>query len=103
MRIKASELHKHVPHLSELDVPKFKSEREELEWLDRNYERLADLTIKHGVPVTFVQREKTKQISIRIPVSDIEAAQKIAKAHRENYQSVLKRALRRGLIQEKLT
>jgi hypothetical protein len=67
--------------------------REEIE----GYERLADLTLKHGVRVKLVLKEPTKQISIRVPVRDLEQAHKIARERKVNYQSVLKSALRRGL------
>jgi predicted DNA binding CopG/RHH family protein len=81
-------------------VPEFRTEEEEIAWLDSNYERLADLTLKHGVKVKLELKEPTKQISIRVPVRDLERAKEIAGREKVNYQSVVKRALRRGLQEE---
>jgi hypothetical protein len=79
-------------------VPKFKTDEEEIAWLDRNYERLAELTLKHGARVKLALKEPTRQTSIRVPVRDLARARKIAGERKVNYyQSVLKRALRRGL------
>jgi predicted DNA binding CopG/RHH family protein len=90
-----------VPKLEKVapgfDVPKFTSDEEELQWLEKNHQQLARLAEKHGVAIRFVQKEPTRQISIRLPVRDIERAKKIAAARKERYQTVLKRALRRGL------
>jgi predicted DNA binding CopG/RHH family protein len=82
------------------DVPEFATDEEEIAWLDHNYERLADLTLKHGVRVKLALKEPTRQISIRLPVRDLERAKKIASERKVNYQGVLKRALRRGLAAE---
>ena len=66
--------------------------------MDSNYERLADLTLKkHGKPVQLTLKEPTRHISIRLPVRDLERNKQIAGERKVNYQSVLKRALRRGL------
>jgi predicted DNA binding CopG/RHH family protein len=78
-------------------VPKFKTDEEEIAWLDRNHDRLTELTLKHGTRVKLVLKEPTRQISIRLPVRDLEQAKKIAGQRKVNYQSVLKQALRRGL------
>ena len=80
-----------------LKVPDFQSDEEEVAWLDANHERLADLVAKHGVKVKFVLKEPTQQISLRLPVRDIERAKNIAVKTKTNYQSVLKRAVRSGL------
>jgi predicted DNA binding CopG/RHH family protein len=81
-------------------VPQFKTDEEELAWLDQNYERLADLTAKHGKKVQFKLVEPTKQISIRLPVRDLERSKEIAVARKISYQAVLKQALRTGLAAE---
>jgi predicted DNA binding CopG/RHH family protein len=49
------------------------------------------------VKVKLALKEPTRQISIRLPVRDLERAKKIAGVRKVNYQSVLKQALRRGL------
>jgi predicted DNA binding CopG/RHH family protein len=58
---------------------------------------LAELTLKHSERLQLALKEPTKQISIRLPVRDLERAKKIAGERKVNYQSVIKRALRRGL------
>jgi hypothetical protein len=97
----ARQLEAVAPNLWNVDpsfkVPDFKTDGEEIAWLEQNHERLADLTLKHGVRVNLVLKEPTQQISIRVPVRDIERAKKIGRERKENYQSVMKRALRRGL------
>jgi predicted DNA binding CopG/RHH family protein len=79
-------------------IPEFSSDEEEIAWLDKNHERLGRLAEKHGLLVRFGHKEPTQQISIRLPVRDIEQAKKIATRNKENYQTVLKRAVRAGLI-----
>lgn len=92
---------KRIPKLNEvgpdLKIPKFKTDQEELDWLDANHERLAEIARKHGVFVKLVKSEPTKQISIRIPVSDLQTAKKLAQKQGVNYQGILKQAIRRGL------
>jgi predicted DNA binding CopG/RHH family protein len=92
-----------APKLEEVEpgfkVLRFKTDEEELAWLERNYERLAELTMKHGGKVKLVLKEPTEQISIRVPVRDLEQAKKIARKEGVNYQSVVKRAIRRGLVE----
>lgn len=92
---------KKIPRLADiapdLKVPQFASDEDELKWLEKNHQLLAELAEKHGARVKFVRREPTRQISIRIPVRDIERAKKIAAERKESYQAVLKRALRQGL------
>jgi predicted DNA binding CopG/RHH family protein len=85
--------------VSGFKVPEFHSDEEELAWLDKNHERLAQLVEKHGVKVKLTLKEPTQQISIRLPVRDIERAKKIAARAKTNYQTILKRAVRSGLDQ----
>jgi predicted DNA binding CopG/RHH family protein len=80
-------------------VPEFKTDAEEIAWLERNHERLVELTLRHGKKVNLALKEPTQQISIRLPVRDLERAKKIAGVRKVNYQSVLKQALRRGLAE----
>lgn len=100
-RIRIEDLHKVVPKLpdiaKDLHIPQFSSDEEEVAWLDANHERLAELTAKHGVKVKLILKEPTRLISLRLPVQDIEHAQKIAARNKEQYQAVLKRAVRNGL------
>ena len=80
----------------DLNPPKFASDEEELQWLEDNHARLARLAEKHGIPVRFIKREPTQQISIRLPVRDIERAKEIAGSN-GSYQAVLKEAVHEGL------
>ena len=79
----ASRLDAAAPKLSEAEpgfrVPEFVSDAEEIAWLDRNHERLAELTLKHGARVQLSLKEPTKQISIRVPVRDLEKAKQRAR------------------------
>ena len=53
------------PKLGEVEpgfrVPEFKTDAEEIAWLDRNYERLAELTLKHGKRVKLALKEPTRR------------------------------------------
>jgi predicted DNA binding CopG/RHH family protein len=43
------------------------------------------------------KRNATRPISIRVPIADLERAQRIAAATGVGYQTVLKKAIRQGL------
>jgi predicted DNA binding CopG/RHH family protein len=43
------------------------------------------------------KQNATRSISIRVPIADLEAAQRIAEKTGIGYQSVLKQAIRKGL------
>ena len=79
-----------------VDVPVFRTEAEEARWWDRHQDLIADLLLKHGrrgaVP--------TKSVSLRLPITDIERAQKLAKARGTGYQTVIKSVLHEGLKRE---
>jgi predicted DNA binding CopG/RHH family protein len=79
-----------------VDAPEFRSEAEEAAWWDQNQELIADLLIKHGrrgaVP--------TKNISVRLPVSDIERARKLAEKRGVGYQTLIKSLLHDALKKE---
>ena len=79
-----------------VDAPKFRSEAEEARWLDQHQELIADLLVKHGrrgvVP--------TKNISVRLPVTDLERARKIAERRGVGYQVVIKTLLHEALKRE---
>lgn len=103
-RIRPADLPNAVPKLSDiapdLRIPEFRSDAEELAWLEKNRERLARLAEKHGARVKLVLKEPTEQISIRLPVRDIEHAKKLGARLKLSYQTVLKRAVRSGLSLE---
>ena len=75
-----------------VDTPRFRSEAQEAEWWDQHQELIADLLVKHGrrgaVP--------TKNISVRLPVTDLERARKIAERRGVGHQVVIKTLLHEG-------
>ncbi|MGP8244790.1 MAG: hypothetical protein ACLQVN_09765 [Bryobacteraceae bacterium] len=103
------------------NVPTFKSDREEADWYAtpegrRRTEREFVRALRAGtigrsaglkVPKTdakalerLVEQAKetaTRAISIRIPIADLERAERIAGEMGVGYQTVLKRAIREGL------
>lgn len=66
-----------------INAPEFHSEAEEAEWWDRHKDLIADLLLKHGrrgaVPM--------KNVSVRLPVTDIERARKPAEKRGVGYQT----------------
>lgn len=103
------------------NVPKFKSEAEEADWYAtpqgrRQTEREFARALKDGTLIRsggakvaksdpkVLQRlmeqakeNATRAISLRVPIADLEKAQRIAKKTGVGYQTVLKRAIREGL------
>lgn len=103
------------------DVPKFKSEAGEAVWYatpqgrrrtQREFARaLKDGTLTRAtgsrIPKTDpkilqrlmeeAKRKATRSISIRVPITDLEQAQRIARKTGVGYQAVLKQAIRKGL------
>jgi predicted DNA binding CopG/RHH family protein len=79
-----------------VDTPEFRTEAEEAAWWDQNQERIADLLIQHGrrgaVP--------TKNVSVRLPVSDLERARKLAEKRGVGYQTLIKTLLHEALKNE---
>lgn len=82
-----------------ISMPKFASREEEAAWFDKNRELLMDLVLRHGKLTPPRQIPTTRQLTMRIPVTDIEQARKIAEKEGVGYQTVLKRAIREGLKQ----
>jgi predicted DNA binding CopG/RHH family protein len=103
------------------DVPKFKSNAEEADWYatpqgrrqtQREFSRaLTDGTLIRSTgsriaktdPKVLEQlmrqakQNATRSISIRVPIADLEQAQRIAEKTGIGYQTVLKQAIREGL------
>jgi len=79
-----------------VDTPVFRSEAEEAKWWDRHQELIADLLLKHGrrgaVP--------TKNVSVRLPVTDIERARRLAGKRGVGYQTLIKTLLHEALKKE---
>ena len=79
-----------------VNAPHFRSEAEEAEWWDQHQDLIADLLAKHGRRVV----EPTKNISMRLPVADIERARKVGEENGIPYQTVIKNVLHEGLKRE---
>ena len=79
-----------------IDAPEFRSETEEAQWWDRHQDLIADLLLKHGrrgaVP--------TKNVSVRLPVTDIARARKLAGKRGVGYQTLIKTLLHEALKRE---
>jgi predicted DNA binding CopG/RHH family protein len=79
-----------------IEAPSFRSEAEEAEWWDRHQDLIADLLLKHGrrgaVP--------TKNVSVRLPVTDIERARRLAEKRGVGYQTLIKTLLHEALKKE---
>ena len=70
-----------------MKIPRFKSEKQEADWWYRNRRKVeAELARAKGnglTPAQIVEREtRTKSISIRLAIGDIERAKEQAKASR---------------------
>lgn len=79
-----------------VEAPEFRSEAEEAKWWDRHQDLISGLLLKHGrrgaVP--------TKNISVRLPVTDIERARKLAVKRGIGYQTLIKTLLHDALKKE---
>ena len=79
-----------------VDTPEFLSEAEEAEWWDRHQNLISDLLLKHGrrgaVP--------TKNVSVRLPITDIERARNLAEKRGVGYQTIIKTLLHEALKRE---
>lgn len=84
------------PKAIAIDAPEFRSEAEEAAWWDKHQDLVADLLLKHGrrgaVP--------TKNVSVRLPVTDIERARKLAEKRGVGYQTLIKTLLHEALKKE---
>lgn len=93
MKIKKSQP---IPEPIIVDAPPFRSEAEEAAWWDQHQDLIADLLLKHGrrgaVP--------TKNVSLRLPVTDIERARKLAEKRGVGYQTLIKMLLHEALKKE---
>ena len=101
-------------------VPRFKSDREEADWyataqgrrqtqrefaraLRTRLTRLAGLKVTKTDPKVLEQlmeqakERATRAISIRIPITDLERAKRVAEETGVGYQTVIKQAIRDGL------
>jgi predicted DNA binding CopG/RHH family protein len=103
------------------NIPKFKSAADEADWYAtpqgrRQTEREFTRALKDGTLIRSTgskiaktdprvlhrlmeqaKQNATRSISIRVPIADLEQAQRIAKRAGTGYQTVLKQAIREGL------
>lgn len=82
------------------NLPKFRSEREEAEWWDRNAGRITDFAVKHGLAGKRPARGTGRAISLRVPERDLERARKLAEQKGLGYQTYLKMLLHEALGRE---
>jgi predicted DNA binding CopG/RHH family protein len=78
------------------DAPEFRSEAEGAQWWDRHKRLIADLVLKHGRRGAV----HTKNVSVRLPVTDIERARKLAEKRGVGYQTLIKTLLHEALRRE---
>jgi len=82
-------------------IPNFRSEKEEAQWWDAHPEVIIELFMqakKEGkIKRLPVVRGATKPVTIRMPVVDIESAQRLAEQRGLPYQTFIKGLLHRAL------
>jgi len=87
-----------------IEIPVFKSEKEEAQWWDKNPEALTQAienASKEGRLKRLITTDKgSKTVTIRIPVSDIERAQHLAERKGLRYQTYMKMLLHEALERE---
>lgn len=90
-------------------VPKFATEAEEAKWWDDNQEMvernlleaMADGTAQHGTAQRLLQEAReSKNITIRMPIAEIERARALADKKGIGYQTYMKMLLREALDRE---
>lgn len=88
-------------------IPKFKSEREEAQWWDAHPEVITALFLKARKAGRLERlpriRGATKSVTIRLPITDLETAQKIADKRGLPYQTFIKGLLHQALERESKT
>jgi hypothetical protein len=86
-------------------IPNFRSEKEEAQWWDAHPEVITELFIqaKKEGKITRLPgvRGGTKSVTIRMPVVDIESAQRLAEQRGLPYQTFIKGLLNRALQRER--
>ncbi len=81
-------------------VPKFRNEREEAEWWDRNASRITDFAVKHGLMGKRPARGAGRAISLRLTERDLERARRLAEQKGLRYQTYMKMLLHEALGRE---
>jgi len=95
--------------MKELTVPKFATEAEEADWWYANREAVEQNLIeamKNGTAVRDIHKQAiaearaSKNVNIRLPVSDIERARKLSAKKGIGYQTYMKMLLHEALDKE---
>ena len=81
-------------------LPKFRNEREEAEWWDRNAGRITEFAVKHGLVGKQPARGTGRAISLRVPERDLARARKLAEQKGLGYQTYIKMLLHEALGRE---
>src|SRR5215469_4552317 len=87
-------------------IPGFKNEREEADWLyahrkEIEKEFFESKKVKSLTVRQIIERERTKPISIRLAIGDIERAKEQAKAKGIGYQTLIRMLVHDSLRQDK--
>ncbi|WP_035106688.1 CopG family antitoxin [Desulfovirgula thermocuniculi] len=89
------------------ELPKFKSEREEAEFWDTHNtldylegDEAVDIELDPALEAKIRERAKTKRVTLRLRVSQIEAAKEIAKRKDIPYQTLLRSWIAEGIRRE---
>jgi predicted DNA binding CopG/RHH family protein len=82
-------------------IPKFKSEAKEAEWWEAHAEVATEI-MAHAIKSGSARRGPFRTVTMRLPVSDIQAAQSLAKRKGMPYQTYIKMMLHQT-IQKELT
>ena len=82
------------------NLPKFRSEAEEVRWHDRTHEAILEFAVEHGLKGKRPARGVARPTSIRLRPEDIERARKLAARRGLAYQTYLKMLLHEALEKE---
>lgn len=85
-----------------MKIPKFKSEKQEADWLYAHRREIEaamakEKPVKTPTVKQIIERERTKPISLRLAVADIARAKAQAKAKGIGYQTLIRMLVHDGL------
>ena len=96
--------------MKKLEVPKFATEAEEAKWWDEHMDAVGENliaglksgTAHRGGPRRVLQeRRESRNITIRMPLSDLQAVQELAQKKGLPYQTYMKMLLHQALEKER--
>jgi len=82
------------------NVPSFRNEDEEVEWIERTSDPIFEFAKEHGLKGKRPAPGVTRPTSIRLPPDDIERARKLAARRGLGYQTYLKMLLHEAIEKE---